>query len=128
MRLARVFTKMDRAAAEMLRCHGLTVAQFDALAQIGASEGITQQELADKLLVTKGNISQLIAKMEARGLLRRCPRGRSLELSLTERGRALAAEVVPLQEAFVAARFGQLSPDEQRALLRLLRTLDRSLA
>lgn len=52
LRLARVYQKVDRAAAEGMRCHDLSMAQFDVLAQVGAAEGISQQQLADSLLVT----------------------------------------------------------------------------
>lgn len=127
LRLARVFQKVDRSTATFLRQWDLSVAQFDILAQLAAGEGMTQQELADRLLVTKGNISQLLARMEARGLLHRHPHGRALCLSLTPAGRELAARVVPVQEERVASRFAALSPDEQRQLLALLRKLDHAL-
>jgi DNA-binding MarR family transcriptional regulator len=69
LRLARVYRQIDRASAELLRRWDLSVAQFDVLAQIGVRAGLTQQELADHLLVTKGNISQFLARMERRGLV-----------------------------------------------------------
>ena len=37
------------------------------LAKVGSTEGISQQELADALLVTKGNVCQLLDKMEGSG-------------------------------------------------------------
>ena len=127
MRLARVFQKMNRAAATEFAHHGLSLAQFDVIAQLGRNEGITQQELADRLLVTKGNVSQLLGKMERRGLILRCPEGRANALNLTPDGRHLFATVVPVHEARIMARFGALAPVEQRELLRLLRVLDHSL-
>jgi DNA-binding MarR family transcriptional regulator len=92
---------------------------------LGLHEGITQQELADRLLVTKGNISQLIARMERRGLIRRCQEGRAMRLHLTEAGRHLRAAALPAQEALVARHFAHLTPDEARALHTLLRRVDR---
>ena len=126
IRLARVFQQVDRATAELMRRWDLTTAQFDVLTQLGAHEGITQQELADRLLVTKGNVSQLLAKMERRGLVRRHQSGRSLALFLTAEGRRLQREALPAQEAMIAARFSTLSADDGRALLALLRRLDRT--
>lgn len=128
LRLACVYQKIDRATAEHLRPWDLSVAQFDVLAQLGSAEEITQQELADRLLVTKGNASQLLARMEARGLVARRPEGRTLRLSLTATGRRLYDAAVPAQEALVAARFGALTADEQAQLLHLLRVLDRGIA
>lgn len=127
IRLARVFQKMNRAAAPEFAAHGLSAAQFDVIAQLGRNAGISQQELADRLLVTKGNVSQLLGKMEQRGLIARCHAGRANALSLTTEGERLFVAVIPAHEARVAARFGALGPDERRQLLRLLRALDRSL-
>lgn len=64
LRLARVFQKIDTHSERFFRRHRLNTAQFDVLAHVGAASGMTQQELADALLVTKGNISQLLAKLE----------------------------------------------------------------
>jgi DNA-binding MarR family transcriptional regulator len=127
LRLARVYQKVDRASAAQFAQSCLSVAQFDVIAQLGRGEGISQQELADRLLVTKGNISQLISKMERRGLIARRQQGRANALSLTAEGKRLFASVVPAQEAHITALFGALTASERRALLRLLRTLDRSL-
>ena len=127
LRLARVFQKVDRTSAVRFAASGLSVAQFDIIAQLGRGGGISQQELADRLLVTKGNISQLIGKMERRGLIARHQQGRAYALSLTPAGQQLFASVVPDQERYIAALFGALTSNEQRALLRLLRTLDHAL-
>ena len=125
VRLARVYHQIDRASAELLRRWDLSVAQFDVLAQVGAREGLTQQELADHLLVTKGNISQLLARMERRGLVLRTQDGRALTLSLTAEGRSLRDAVVPAQEALIAARLAPLDLAELRAVSSALRALDR---
>ena len=124
LRLARVYHKVDQASAVHLRSWHLSVAQFDVLAQIGAAPGLTQQELATALLVTKGNICQLLDRLERLGLVRRQQEGRANRLYLTEAGRALHDQVVPAQEALVAERLAALTPDEQAALLGLLRKLD----
>jgi DNA-binding MarR family transcriptional regulator len=127
LRLARVYQKVDSASARHFHDHKLSTAQFDVLAQIGVAEGITQQELAGALLVTKGNVSQLIDRMERQGLVRRYQEGRTNTLFLTEPGRELFAAIVPAQEALVAELFAPLSPDEQSQLLALLRKLDHGL-
>ncbi len=127
LRLARVFAKIDRASVEQLRAFGLSLAQFDVLAHVGSAEGITQQELADHLLVTKGNVTQLIDRMEHCGLLVRRQQGRANRLFLTEHGRRLFDEAVPAHEAHIARQLAALSPDQLAELHQLLRTLDRSL-
>ena len=123
----RVYQKLDRASAEHLKGWGLSVAQFDVLARVGAEEGIKQQEVADSLLVTKGNVCQLLDKMEGRGLISRHREGRINRLFLTAEGRRLYGEVVPAQEAMVSERLSVLSATEQAQLHELLRKLDRAL-
>lgn len=127
MRLARIYHKISTVSARQFRGYDLSQAQFDVLAQIGASEGLTQQELATRLLVTKGNISQLLARMEQHGLIRRVQDGRCNGLHLTDAGRELARTVVPAHEALISELLAPLTDDEQRHLLALLRKLDHTL-
>ncbi len=127
LRLARVFQKVDRAASESLRCRQLSPAQVDVLAKVGSSEGISQQELANAMLVTKGNVCQLLDKMEGSGLLERRPDGRVNRLFLTEQGRRVHDEVVPRHDAMLAAYFDSLDGEEQKQLLRILRQVDRGM-
>lgn len=128
LRLARVYQKVDQASAAHLRRWGLSVAQFDVLAHVGAAPGVTQQALAASLLVTKGNICQLLDRLEAGGLMVRRREGRSNRLYLTDEGAALFRQTVPAQEALVARLLGALAPPELATLHGLLRRLDRALA
>jgi DNA-binding MarR family transcriptional regulator len=126
LRLLRVSQKVERALAGQLKLWGLNNAQFDLLAHVGAAEGITQQKLADSLLVTKGNIAQLLDRMQKRGLIERRPEGRINRLFLTDEGRRTFVEVVPTHEALIDEQLSVLSEEEQRQLFELLRKLDRA--
>src|SRR5215212_7486209 len=128
LRLARVFQKIDTHSERFFRSQGMNTAHFDVLTQVGAARGMTQQELADALLVTKGNISQLLSKLEQAGMITRQQTGRTNCLSLTAQGQAVFEQVVPQQEALIAELLSPLSGDEQRELLRLLRKLDHGIA
>lgn len=127
LRLARVFQKIDTLSERFFRTHHLNTAQFDVLAQVGSAVGMTQQELADALLVTKGNISQLVSKLQHEGLVTRQQEGRTNTLALTPQGQRIFQTVVPQQEALIADLLAPLTADEQHELLRLLRKLDHSL-
>ena len=127
LRLARVFQKMEQASLEDIRREGLSMGQFDVLAQVGAAEGSTQQQVADALLVTKSNVCQLLDRMERAGLVRRQQHGRTNHLYLTEEGKRLYDRVIPSHERKIAELFSALTPDEQVQLLGLLRKLDRAL-
>src|ERR671919_1278372 len=80
LRLMRVYQKVDRISSEHLKHWDLSVAQFDVLAHVGASEGMTQQELADSLLVTKGNVCKLVDKREDQSFISRLHQGRANRL------------------------------------------------
>ena len=127
MRLLRVEQRVARVLTEDLKRWDLNLAQFDTLTHVGAAEGIMQQELAESLLVTKGNVCQMLDRMERRGLISRRPDGRANRLFLTEEGRRLYEEIVPAHEDLVSAQLSKLTPEEQRDLMRLLSKLDRSL-
>ena len=125
-RLVRLHQKIDRASEKHFLTLGLNTAWFDVLARIGAREGLTQGQLADSLLVTKGNISQLISKMEADGLIERRADGRSQHLFLSAKGRILHDDAVPRQEDLLSRSLSVLTPEEQTDLLRLLRKWEHS--
>ena len=127
LRMIRIVQRIERIGAKQLRAWELSLAQFDVLSHVGAREGMTQQALADGLLVTKGNITQLLGRLAERGLLVRRTEGRVKRLYLTDAGRALYAQAVPAHEALIAEQFEALDPVEQRQLLKYLQQVDRSL-
>jgi len=66
--------------------------------ETSAAEGQSQQELADSLLVTKGNVCQLLGRMEADGLIRRDQEGRVNRVFLTDKGREPYPVIVTLRQ------------------------------
>jgi DNA-binding MarR family transcriptional regulator len=122
-----VFQKIHQRSMDQFRQYGLSAGQFDLLAQIGANEGATQQEVADALLVTKSNVCQLLDRMEAARLVERRQQGRSKHLYLTQAGRRLHDQVVPEHEERIAEWLSMLAPDEQAQLAALLRKADHAL-
>ena len=129
--LMRVHDKMNRHLMDHLRHHELTLAQFDVLAQLTAAPGISQQELAERLFVTKGNVCVMLDLLEEkRKLVERRPDPddrRAHLLFLTDKGQNLINRVLPDHNELVAEHMSALSEDEQHELLTLLRSLDRSL-
>ncbi|WP_050179868.1 MarR family winged helix-turn-helix transcriptional regulator [Domibacillus robiginosus] len=122
-RLSRFYNESIRRSNQHLKKWGLSVAQFDALAQIGAGGRICQQDLAEKLLVTKGNVTHMLSKMEARGWIEREREWKTKYITLTQSGRTLLNEVLPVQEQFQADQFGRLSIEEKKQLLALLKKM-----
>ncbi|WP_433742344.1 MarR family winged helix-turn-helix transcriptional regulator [Falsibacillus pallidus] len=124
-RLSRVFNQSIKESNQHLKEWNLTTAQFDVLVQVGSHNRLSQQDLAAKLLVSKGNITQLLSKMESLGYIKREQEWKTKYLSLTEKGQELFNEVVPNQEHFQAAQFDVLTRDEKKQLLNLLKKIQK---
>lgn len=122
-RLARFYHKSNSASSKHVSKWGLTLPQFDTLMQIQAFQPITQNELADKLFVTKGNVTHNLVKLEQECLIKRTRQWRSKTIELTEKGIALLNDVGPKQAEFQASLFSALTKEEQKQLLSLLRKL-----
>ncbi|WP_035663091.1 MarR family winged helix-turn-helix transcriptional regulator [Halalkalibacter akibai] len=122
-RLAQFYNRSNQLSNQHLKKWNLSIAQFDLLVQVGVHQPISQQGLAEKLLVTKGNITQMVVKMESAGLIQRTQEWRTKHITLTNKGKELYEEVVPQQELFQVSQFQALTKDEQKQLLALLKKL-----
>lgn len=121
--LERLMAETDRLLGAHLREHGLTRAQLSFLLQIGAREGLTQQELAVELGLTKANVSQILDRLEAAGLVVRVPVARAYALHLTDASRVLLGAVMPEQVRLITQQFAGLSHDDQVRFERLVERL-----
>jgi DNA-binding MarR family transcriptional regulator len=122
-RFVRLHRRAAGAIAAELKTIGLSIPQFDLLSTLTEREGLSQQELAERLYVTKGNVSGLLDRMVEAGLVeRRAIPGdrRSNALHLTERGRALALQGIVAQQAYVERTLGTLPPSDLAELERLV--------
>lgn len=126
-RMLRVTKKIDRYASEPIRTAGLSRPQIEMLAAIVVDEGLSQQTYADRLLVTKGNITQHLESFEERGLITRRREGRTNYLYLTTSGRDLLDGILPEHDARLQDEFSVLSPEEFDQLRLIIRKLDRRL-
>lgn len=123
--ITRVYNQGIREFNQHLKKWNLTAAQFDILVQVGSHGRLSQQELANNLFVTKGNITQLLSKMEELGLINREQEWKTKYLSLTEEGKEFFYEVVSKQEQFQASQFSNLTYKEKKQLLGLLRKIQK---
>ncbi|MFC4778261.1 MarR family winged helix-turn-helix transcriptional regulator [Paenibacillus sp. GCM10023252] len=127
LRMIRIAQKIGRMAEYPLKERQITAPQLSLLNQLAATDGMMQQEIATRLAVTKGNVSQLIDKLEDAGYIMKKRQGRSASVSLSEQGRAFLQEVIPDHDQFVSDKFNVLTEQEREELLRLLRKVDQSL-
>jgi DNA-binding MarR family transcriptional regulator len=123
LRFLRLDQRLRLMMGRRLREIGLSIPQFDVLSALDQRAGITQRELAQKLFVTKGNVSGLIDRLvEAKLVERRSVAldRRSHSLFLTREGKRVAAAGFAVQTTFVEATLGQLPPHDLETLHLLL--------
>ena len=97
--LAECLQGFERFSGGSVRRSGLTHAQFDIIATLGNTPGMTYKELGDKTLITKGTLTGVIERLESKGLVlrTRClDDKRSFYVALTDQGHKVFAEVFPL--------------------------------
>ncbi|HEX8168061.1 MAG TPA: MarR family transcriptional regulator [Beijerinckiaceae bacterium] len=122
-RFIRLHRRVSSAIAGELKAIGLSIPQFDLLSTLTEREGLTQQELAQRLYVTKGNVSGLVDRLVEAGLVERRPiegDRRSHALHLTEKGRDLAQQGITAQQDYVRRTLGRLPPQDLADLERVV--------
>jgi MarR family 2-MHQ and catechol resistance regulon transcriptional repressor len=110
--------------------YGLTTPQFGIIEALYHLGPLSLGQLADKLLVTGGNVTYVMDRLEAQGLVlrERSPRDRRIiQAKLTPEGRKLISEVFPGHGEFIEGLASHLDVDEQEALRSLLKKLGRSI-
>ena len=109
-----------------------SLSRFDVLAHLALSgaEGISTSQLASRMLASKGNITRLLDRMERDGLLARSQHSRDLRVShirLSDKGKALFAQMAPQHELWTHEILNVLSREEKDELVRLLRIVQHRL-
>ena len=126
-RLLRVVKKGTGYISPSFVDAGLSRPQFDLLAAIAMDEGQTQQVYAERMTVTKGNITQLLDRLEKSGMVIRCKEGRTNCLHLTERGWEIMNHIMPVHDDRLFQMFSILTPEEIRQLGGILRKLEQNI-
>ena len=109
----------------------LTLPQFDVLVQLHRRpDGMTSRELTRELLVTAGNVTGLVDRLQGLGLVERRPvpeDRRAVLVVLTALGRRVARRAIPRHRRDVETLLAPLAPRDLARLRRLLGRLSRSL-
>ncbi len=69
--LVRCYQAFERYSVIDVRASGLTPPQFDVIATLGNTTGMTFRELGDKTLITKGTLTGVVDRLVDKGLVRR---------------------------------------------------------
>lgn len=122
--LVEAYLAFIRHDERHIRAQGLTTAQFDVIATLGETPGMTCKELCERTLVTKGTLTGVLDRLAAKRLIERVPSPedrRSIIIRLTSKGdatfrRAFPAVIYALKPAFERS----MSRKDMRELRRLL--------
>lgn len=128
--IVRVYHKVVRKLERRLDGHGLALAHFEMLVKLSMAEGMTQQELAARLLVTKGNVCVLLDRMESNGWVERREHPedkRANRLFLTKQGRKLLDEALPEHLKLIKETLSVMSASQQKAVHDALDRVDQSI-
>jgi MarR family 2-MHQ and catechol resistance regulon transcriptional repressor len=113
--LSRTYQAFEVYSSTHVRSLGLTPAQFDIVATLGNTQGMTTRELGEKTLITKGTLTGVVDRLVDKKLVRRSTLpsdGRCQIVQLTAQGKKLFARIFPAHLAHMERAFAQLSQKE----------------
>ena len=128
IRLLGVTRMAEGHLREFLRVrHETTLPRFDVMAALyRRREGVTMSELSRMLLVSNGNATTVVDRLEKDGLVRRTPSEtdrRTVFVALTPAGLAQFEILAAGHEAEVSQLFGNLSEADLEALTGILKRM-----
>jgi len=130
VRLVKSYNLVLREARRRLgrRC---TLPQFDVIAQLArAEDGLSFRELSRHLIVTSGNLTGIVDRLEAEGLVYRETHPadrRSIKVRLTPKGRRFADEIIPQHGADIEEILSAVSRTDLAQLRELLGRVNQAL-
>ena len=111
---------------EFIARHGLTVSEFDVLANLSPRAGMRHGELASRVILTRTALTRLIDRLVTRGLVERSAVSgdqRGVLVSLSDEGRRVRRAAMRTNTQVVRRAFAGLDPDQTRHLGELVAAL-----
>jgi DNA-binding MarR family transcriptional regulator len=122
----------ERELRRRLAKSRVSLARFEVLGHLDRfTDGLSMRDLSERLMVSKGNVSGLIARMEREGLLNRAtdPEDRRVQIMrLSGRGKAVFDAVKPIHHEGLRMLMRNVESGELATLYDLLSTLKTSAA
>jgi len=131
--LVRTSSLMQKLSDRFFSRFGLTDVQFNILMILKehGSEGLSQSELGEHLIVTKSNVVGLVDRLERGGYVKRLshPSDRRFnQIVLTPKGQKLEAKVQKTYFKEVDRMMNVLSPSEKRGVIRAMERIRQYIA
>ncbi len=126
IKVTRAAQSVTDRALEHLSESNLSSSQFAILEALYHLGTLSQVELSKKLLLSTGNITTVIQNLEKRDLVcrqRSTNDQRYMQVSITDAGRKLIADIFPAHVAGIVEIMNVLTPEEQETLAQLSRKL-----
>jgi DNA-binding MarR family transcriptional regulator len=127
LKLHRLFQELNR---EEFRPYDLSTPQYAIL--FHASEaGVPLSTICHEILADNSNLTRMVDRLEARGLVRRAPDSsdrRVTLVQLTPEGKALIDVLRPRHLAYVEQRMSALGPEQIAAMHAAMKALYESLS
>ncbi|MGE8000394.1 MarR family winged helix-turn-helix transcriptional regulator [Lysinibacillus sp. NPDC093190] len=120
IRMMRFTNQSNQLSNEFLKRFDLTTAQFDVLIQIKTYAPLTQSQLAEKVIVTQGGMSRMLARLEKEGLIERKQKWKTKTISLTAKGEQMIDAATPSQLQFQSSLFEEVLTEEEMKTLNTL--------
>lgn len=112
--LVQCYQAYEKLANQHFTELGLTSSQFDIIATLGNTEGMSCKELGEKTFITKGTMTGVLDRLEKKGFLTRCPvegDRRLYLIKLTIEGQKLFEKVFPLHLDYMNKYFVHLGQE-----------------
>ncbi|WP_394139344.1 MarR family winged helix-turn-helix transcriptional regulator [Vibrio chagasii] len=109
-----------------LKKHGLTIALWPTLMCLWEEEGVTQRDIAEKSKVENSTTTRTLDKLEKLELVERRadPNSRrSFRIYLTEKGKELEKDIIPVPARVNKELMSALDADEQQQMIGLLKKM-----
>jgi len=132
LRLLSCTMAIEKDVQRRLALQGATLARFDVLAALDRERGgMTMGALSRALLVSNGNVTQLVQKLAKDGLVRNAPSPRDRRASivrLTPKGRTEFAGLAAAHHDWIDALMAGMDAPDRESLYQALGALKRSIA
>lgn len=131
--LAACYNHAERLIAEHLTPHGLTPVKMNALLiirHVGGPQGLAQNEIGKRMIVTAGNVTRLLDRLEKERLIERVSQAGDRRVKLvriTAKAATLLDQVWPDYKRMVNALMEPLSGPEMASTVKNLEKLRKSL-
>ncbi|RZM82965.1 MarR family transcriptional regulator [Leptolyngbya iicbica LK] len=127
--LARAYQAFASYSETFVRQYDLTPAQFDVVATLGNTPGMTMGEIGEKTLITKGTLTGVVDRLEKKELVtREVPpeNRRSVVVRLTPKGQQVFETVFPAHVDDIHQHLSSLDASELELLQVLLSRIQKA--